>query len=165
MASLAFCILVGLTGCNGNKTGTESEATEPTLAETNAGVDAATDGDDASALEATESADAVKVLSDDNVYRPGMKVDCLTILDFNATWCGPCKQFAPAFHEAAEKFGDKVTFVSIDVDVNPETAASFGIEAIPTVIFLYPNGKTRKYVGTEDLLPVSRFVSLVHGEM
>lgn len=112
---------------------------------------------------AVVTADAAGVvdLKNDNKYRPGMKVKKLTILDFNATWCGPCKQFSPAFHQAAAKFGGKVDFVSIDTDANPNTAAAFGIRSIPTVIFIYPNGKTKTYIGTGDLLPANRFISLV----
>lgn len=100
-------------------------------------------------------------LTDDKKYRPGMKVTRLTILDFNATWCGPCKQFAPAFEQAAAKFAGKADFISIDTDANPATAKAFGIEAIPTVIFLYPNGQTKKFIGTGDILPAEKFISTV----
>lgn len=114
---------------------------------------------DAQAM-ASASAGVVN-LKNDTKYRPGMKVKRLTILDFNATWCGPCKQFAPAFDAAAKKYGNKVDFVSIDVDVNRQTADAFRISSIPTVIFLYPNGKSTKYVGTNDLLPGNKFNALI----
>lgn len=100
-------------------------------------------------------------LNNDNQYRPDTTVKRLTVLDFNATWCGPCKQFAPAFEQAAKEFGGKVDFISVDTDVNPHTAQAFGIQAIPTVIFLSPDGKTKKFVGTEEILPAERFISIV----
>ncbi len=138
-----------------------------TLDDKQVGMDEATDADDAKTL-AKEAAVAaqpkgVVVLDNDEAYRPGQKVSRLTILDFNAVWCGPCKQFAPAFDEAAKHFGANVDFVSVDVDNNPNTANAFGVQSIPTVIFLYPNGKSKAYVGTGDLLPASKFISLVQG--
>lgn len=104
-------------------------------------------------------------LTNDNLYRPSKKVKKLTILDFNATWCGPCKQFAPAFHEGAAKFGAKVDFVSVDTDNNPATAKAFGVQSIPTVIFIYPDGKTKRIVGTQDLLPSEKFFTMVQNAM
>lgn len=137
-----------------------------TLDEKNVGQDPATDNDDATAL-AAEAAKAkgVTVLDNDGLYRPGKKVSRLTILDFNAVWCGPCKQFTPVFDEAAKNFGGAVDFVSVDVDNNPETAGAFGVESIPTVIFLFPNGKSKTYVGTGELLPASKFTALVQGAL
>ena len=110
-------------------------------------------------------ASAVTELRNDNQIRPNMRVKRLTILDFNATWCGPCKQFHPAFNEAANKYGKKVDFISIDIDRNPQTARAFGVQSIPTVIFIYPNGRSKKYVGTQDLLPTQRFLDLVRKSM
>lgn len=65
--------------------------------------------------------------------------DVPVIIDFNATWCGPCKTFKPVFNAAADQYKGKVKFVSIDVDKSPEVAALFGIQAIPTVLFLKTN--------------------------
>lgn len=98
--------------------------------------------------------------NDDTTFRPGMKVDQLTILDFNATWCGPCKQLHPVFVEAAKTFSD-VRFVSIDIDKLPQTAQAFGVEAVPTVVFLKPDGTSQTFVGTQDLLPADKFDKLV----
>jgi len=106
------------------------------------------------------TAGAVVNYDNDSTYRPGMKVDQLTILDFNAVWCGPCKQLHPVFEEAAKTFTD-VNFVSIDIDKLPMTAQAFGVEAVPTVVFLKPDGTVQKFVGTEELLPAEKFDKLV----
>ena len=63
-----------------------------------------------------------------------------TVIDFNAVWCGPCKQFAPVFEAAAEKYED-IDFVSIDVDEYPEIAERFGVESIPMVVILNSDGE------------------------
>jgi thioredoxin 1 len=58
------------------------------------------------------------------------------VIDFNATWCGPCKTYSPIFHKVADQYAGKVKFVSIDVDKSPAVAALFGINAIPATVFL-----------------------------
>ncbi|CAL1540654.1 unnamed protein product [Lymnaea stagnalis] len=63
----------------------------------------------------------------------------LIVVDFYATWCGPCKAIAPHLAKWSEEYDD-VTFVKIDVDENDETAESCGISAMPTFHF-YKNGK------------------------
>ncbi len=50
----------------------------------------------------------------------------VTITDFWATWCGPCKMQAPVIEQLADELGDKVSFTKLDVDENPETASKFG---------------------------------------
>lgn len=61
------------------------------------------------------------------------------LVDFNATWCGPCKMLGPILEEVASE-QDKVKIVSIDVDENEELAATYGISSIPCLI-LFKNGK------------------------
>lgn len=100
-------------------------------------------------------------LSDDNLYTPDTKVTKPTILDFNAVWCGPCKNFAPAFDAASSKFGDDVDFISVDIDKNPKTAQAFDIEGVPTLVILLPDGTTQRYVGTGELLPQEKFFAIV----
>lgn len=63
-----------------------------------------------------------------------------TIIDFNATWCGPCKQFAPIFEAASEKYPN-VEFQSVDVDQYPELAAEYEVESIPMVVLLDENNE------------------------
>ena len=58
----------------------------------------------------------------------------LTILDFTASWCGPCKAIAPIFKELSEEFDAQ--FIKVDVDENPEAAQKFGVSAMPTFVFI-----------------------------
>ncbi|MGM9872572.1 MAG: thioredoxin domain-containing protein [Muribaculaceae bacterium] len=102
----------------------------------------------------------VITLRNDNSIRPGNRVKRLTVLDFNATWCGPCQEFKPVFKAAAQKYTD-VNFISIDVDQMPNTSDAWEISAIPTVIFIKPDGTTERYQGTGYLLPESSFFELV----
>jgi len=64
--------------------------------------------------------------------------DKLVIVDFTASWCGPCQQIKPKYHEMATEFSDCV-FTAVDVDENEETAADCGVSAMPTFMF-YKNG-------------------------
>ncbi|KAL7571038.1 hypothetical protein ACA910_003755 [Epithemia clementina (nom. ined.)] len=59
----------------------------------------------------------------------------LVVIDFTATWCGPCKMIAPLFKEMSEAFDD-VVFVKVDVDENPDTAAEYNVSAMPTFVFI-----------------------------
>ena len=71
----------------------------------------------------------------------------LLVVDFNATWCGPCKQFAPNFEAVAEKYADKALFYSVDVDQHPELAARYNVQSIPMVVFIRPDGQTATSLG------------------
>lgn len=59
----------------------------------------------------------------------------ITVVDFWATWCGPCLYMAPALESFAASNADKVSVYKVDVDDNPRTAQKFEIRSIPTLIF------------------------------
>ena len=84
------------------------------------------------------------------------------IIDFSATWCGPCRRFAPEFKAAAKHYAGKVKFVHIDVDDSPDLARQYGANRIPTIVFLKnPKAGPRGAVtttGYRDSEAVKKFV-------
>ncbi len=66
--------------------------------------------------------------------------DAFAVVDFSASWCGPCKMLAPVFHELADEKSGKDTFYSVDVDENRALAQQFNIFSVPTLVVL-KNGK------------------------
>lgn len=70
--------------------------------------------------------------------------DLPIVIDFNATWCGPCQQFAPVF-DAAAKANTTFYFYSVDIDKCPEMAEAYGVKAIPQVAVLFPDGTIKNY--------------------
>lgn len=84
----------------------------------------------------------------------GKETDKLVVIDFNATWCGPCRQFAPTFDKVAEEYQGKARFYSVDVDVHPELAGQYQVQSIPMVAYIKPDGT---YTTTVGLLSESDF--------
>ncbi|MDE6557425.1 MAG: thioredoxin family protein, partial [Duncaniella sp.] len=81
-----------------------------------------------------------------------------TVIDFNATWCPPCQKFAPIFHEVAEEMKGKALFMSVDVDKNAAVARQFGVQSIPQISILYPDGTVRSTVG---FMPKEEFLKFL----
>lgn len=64
-----------------------------------------------------------------------------TIIDFYATWCGPCKRLSPIMEQLAKEYNGKVQFYKVDVDKERELATMFGIQSIPSILFIPKRGK------------------------
>jgi thioredoxin len=62
------------------------------------------------------------------------------VVDFYATWCGPCKVLSPRLDQLAGEFGDRIKFVAVDVDQSPKLAAQFQVQGIPTLLFFSADG-------------------------
>lgn len=77
------------------------------------------------------------------------------LVDFYATWCGPCKQIAPILSELAKEEKERVKIVKVDVDEDPELAKEYGVRGIPTLIIFNQGEIAKTMVGfktKDDLL-------------
>ncbi len=73
--------------------------------------------------------------------------DAAAVVDFSATWCGPCRMLAPVLEEISEQLAGKVNFYNVDVDDDPELAAGFSISSVPTVLLLKEGKVAAQSVG------------------
>jgi thioredoxin len=71
----------------------------------------------------------------------------LTLVDFWAEWCGPCKALSPAIEQLASEFGGKLRVAKVDVDANPAVPGRFGIRGIPTVMLFKDGQQVDMFVG------------------
>jgi thioredoxin 1 len=69
------------------------------------------------------------------------------LLDFSATWCGPCRMQQPIIVKLEETFGDKVDFKEIDVDQNNEMAVKYDIMVVPTLVIEKDGAEVRRFTG------------------
>ena len=69
------------------------------------------------------------------------------VVDFNATWCGPCRKLAPILKELAAEYSGRVDFYSIDVDENRPLAIAFGVQSIPMLLICPVEGQPQALVG------------------
>lgn len=73
--------------------------------------------------------------------------DTLVVVDFWATWCGPCRAMAPHLESIATELGDKVRVVKVDVDRNQKVAVTYGIQSLPTLLVFKDGQVVDKLVG------------------
>jgi thioredoxin 1 len=73
------------------------------------------------------------------------------VVDFWATWCGPCRMVAPEMEKLAEKYDGIVQVVKVDVDANPHISQTYGIMSIPTIAYFKPGENPRGVVGFRPL--------------
>ena len=91
------------------------------------------------------------------------------LIDFYADWCGPCKMVAPILEELSEEYKDQINIYKINTEVEQELAAAFGIQSIPSLLFIPLNDKPQMAMGAlpkpqleqaiKDVLGVSKQVN------
>ena len=84
----------------------------------------------------------MEMINDTNFETEVLKADKPVLVDFFATWCGPCRQMLPLVTELSEEMSDTVKIAKLDVDEAPNTAEKYEIQSIPTMI-LFKNGQVK----------------------
>lgn len=87
------------------------------------------------------------ILNEKNFDAEVLKADRPVLVDFWATWCGPCRMLAPTVSAIAEKYDGKVKVCKVDIDENVSLAERFGIEVIPTLIVFDGGAEKARKVG------------------
>ncbi|MBR4748082.1 MAG: thioredoxin [Abditibacteriota bacterium] len=91
----------------------------------------------------------IKAIGSADFEQEVLKADLPVLVDFWATWCGPCKMLAPIIDQLAGEYEGKVRFVKVDIDDNGDLAQQYGIMSIPTVILFKGGSVEARTVGLQ----------------
>ncbi len=88
---------------------------------------------------------ALVTLTDDNFEEEVLKSDKPVLIDFWATWCGPCRIIAPIVEEMASEYEGKAKIGKLDVDSNQQTSIKYGVRSIPTLL-IFKDGEVKETI-------------------
>ena len=101
---------------------------------------------------------SVKIVNEDNFQSQVINSNATTLIDFWATWCGPCKMMAPIVEQYSEEHPE-LNVCKIDVDLNPNIARQFGIMSIPTLVVVKNGKETARSVGVQQKGSLDKLLS------
>ena len=83
------------------------------------------------------------------------------VIDFYATWCGPCRMVAPILKDLAKEYGDSIVIYKVDTDREKELSGAMGIQSLPTIVFIPKSGQPQVIIGAADKATIRRAIDEV----
>ena len=83
------------------------------------------------------------------------------VIDFYATWCGPCRMIAPILKNLAKEYGDSIVIYKVDTDKERELSGAMGIQSLPTIVFIPKSGQPQMIIGAADKATFRRAIDEV----
>lgn len=105
----------------------------------------------------------VHSVSDANFDEQIISSDLPVLLDFTATWCGPCQRIAPLIDAIANNLDGKVKVCKLDIDANPKSPSKYGIRGVPTLMLFQGGKQVATHVGALNGAQLDAFVKQVTG--
>jgi thioredoxin 1 len=102
---------------------------------------------------------ATLTVSDDSLAEDVLASNTPVLVDFWATWCGPCRMVAPVLEEIASEKAGALTVAKLDVDANPSTARDFQVVSIPTLILFKDGQPVKRIVGAKGKAALLREIA------
>jgi thioredoxin 1 len=100
--------------------------------------------------------------TDANFQAEVLASEKLTVIDFWAEWCGPCRAISPVIEELSKEYAGKVNIGKVNVDNNPQLSINYGITSIPAILFVKEGKVVDKLVGAQ---PKSNFVKKIEAHI
>jgi thioredoxin 1 len=103
-----------------------------------------------------------KEYNDGNFQTDVLASDKLTVVDFWAEWCGPCRAIGPVIEELSKEYDGKINVGKVNVDNNPQVSMNYGITSIPAILFIKNGQVVDKLVGAQ---PKGNFVKKIEAHI
>lgn len=103
-----------------------------------------------------------QAFTDANFQTEVLSSDKLTVIDFWAEWCGPCRAIGPVIDELSKEYAGKVNIGKVNVDENPQVSMNYGITSIPAILFIKNGEVVDKLVGAQ---PKGNFVKKIESHL
>ncbi len=100
--------------------------------------------------------------TDANFQDAVLSSDKLSVIDFWAEWCGPCRAIGPVIEELSKEYDGRVNIGKVNVDNNPQVSMSYGITSIPAILFVKDGKVVDKLIGSQ---PKSNFVKKIEANI